>query len=359
MIREDQTAEAWSRLGLYLSRDVLERRYRARHGGELSASKAREIIAHFEQAQEYFESAASAGVLAGPLEQYYGALSFARGLILYLQPKAREATLKKGHGLSVVVPPDGPIEGALLSVESGTFDEFLEATGNVEEVLYETPQVEAETGIARFRRHLKRPPVGTEFSLDDLLARIPAVRVHYEEAYQSSARCYRGHAWWFMGTVAVGLFADRVNLPSDEHLLRAFDFESANHYPRRREFGLELSRAVRPNTALAQYIPYAVETVSGDRAVIEAYPGGWALGALASYLAAAHALSTLVRYHPTRWARLLSREHGDRVVPVLDRLRIGIQRDFVRLVLRELDWSSDQAIPEQDAGGLSDGTRDP
>jgi hypothetical protein len=126
----------------------------ARHGGELNASKAREIIAHFEQAHEYFDSAASAGVLAGPLEQYYGALSFARGLILYLQPKAREATLTKGHGLAAVIPPDGPLEGAQLSVESGTFDELLDATGNVEEILFEMPQIEAETGITRFRRNL-------------------------------------------------------------------------------------------------------------------------------------------------------------------------------------------------------------
>jgi hypothetical protein len=354
VFREDSTTEAWSRLGLYLSRDVLERRYRGRHGGELNAGKAREIIAHFEQAREYFDSAASAGVLAGPLEQYYGALSFARGLILYLKPKAREATLTKGHGLAAVIPADGPFEAARLSVEAGTFDEFLEATGNVEEILFETPRVEAEAAITRFRRHLKRPPVGAGFSLNDLLARIPAVRAHYEEAYQSSARCYRGHAWWFMGTVTVGLFRDRVDLPPDDHLLRAFDFESANPYPRRREFGLELSRAVRPDTSPAEYIPHAVETVSRDRVVIESYPEGWALSALASYLAAAHALSTLVRYHPTRWARLLSREHGDQTVPVLDRLRIGIQRDFVRLVLRELDWNDG----EDNSATTSSGTHE-
>ena len=328
----------------------------ARHGGELSALKAREIIAHFEQAQEYFESAASAGVLTGPLEQYYGALSFARGLILFLQPKVREAILTKGHGLGAVIPPEGPLEAARLSVDSGTFDEFLDATGNVEEIFFETPKIEAETGITRFQRNLKRPPVGANLSLDDLLARIPAVRMHYEEAYGSSARCYRGHAWWFMGTVKVGLFKDCVELPPDEHLLRTFQFESANPYPLRRQFGLELSRTVRPNTALADYIPHAVETVYGDRVVIEQYPEGWALSALASYLAAAHALSTLVRYHPTRWARLLSRERGDRIVPVLERLRIAIQRDFVRLVLRELDWSVDQVTNEDDAGELSGGT---
>ena len=73
----ESAEETWSRLGLYLSRDVVERRYEGRHKRQLSAGKAREIIAHFEQGQQYFISAEGAGVLAGPLEQYYGVLAFA------------------------------------------------------------------------------------------------------------------------------------------------------------------------------------------------------------------------------------------------------------------------------------------
>jgi hypothetical protein len=69
--------ESWSRLGLFLSRDVIERRYRERYGRDLEGGKAAEIIAHLEQGRQYFRSAASAGVLAGPLEQYYGVLALA------------------------------------------------------------------------------------------------------------------------------------------------------------------------------------------------------------------------------------------------------------------------------------------
>jgi hypothetical protein len=56
-----------------------------------------------------------------------------------------------------------------------------------------------------------------------------------------------------------------------------------------------------------------------------------------TYLAASNALSTLVRYHPTRWARLVSGEKGDRLLPVIERLRSLIQSDFVRLLLIELE----------------------
>jgi hypothetical protein len=45
----------------------------------------------------------------------------------------------------------------------------------------------------------------------------------------------------------------------------------------------------------------------------------------------------LVRYHPTRWAKLVNHAPGDRLMPVLNRLRSLIQDDFVRLGLRELE----------------------
>jgi hypothetical protein len=75
MLGHESVEETWSRLGLYLSRDVIERRYEARHKRQVNAGKAREIISHFEQGEQYFSSAEHAGVLAGPLQQYYGILA--------------------------------------------------------------------------------------------------------------------------------------------------------------------------------------------------------------------------------------------------------------------------------------------
>jgi hypothetical protein len=48
----DISNEEWSRLRLFLSRDVLERRYQARHNRELGTDKAKEIIAHLDQARQ-------------------------------------------------------------------------------------------------------------------------------------------------------------------------------------------------------------------------------------------------------------------------------------------------------------------
>jgi hypothetical protein len=71
--------------------------------------------------------------------------------------------------------------------------------------------------------------------------------------------------------------------------------------------------------------------------LVERFWGGWSLSRIASYFAASHAMSMLVRYHPTRWTKLANHAQGDKLMPVLDRLRSLIQDDFVRLGLRELE----------------------
>src|SRR3954470_16210000 len=99
MLTEISSDTAVDRLALYRSRDVLRRRYKELHDRTLPVDKAKEITAHLDQAEQYFRSASLAGVLAGPLEQYYGVLAYARAAILYLDPRIREAGLRHGHGL--------------------------------------------------------------------------------------------------------------------------------------------------------------------------------------------------------------------------------------------------------------------
>lgn len=123
--------DAWSRVALFQSRDVLARRYHARHGKELAADKAAAIIAHLEQARQYFRSAEMAGVLAAPLEQYYGVLAFSRAIILFAAQQLVEADLEPAHGLSAVVPACGVIENVIIkSLKTGTFPQLVKWTGN-------------------------------------------------------------------------------------------------------------------------------------------------------------------------------------------------------------------------------------
>ncbi len=97
----DAVKIAWEVLRNYESSDLVRSAFKARHGGELTAGKAREICAAVTQARNYMAAARDATSDVRPLFTYYGVLSMCRGLILFLSHKLRENGLSQAHGLTV------------------------------------------------------------------------------------------------------------------------------------------------------------------------------------------------------------------------------------------------------------------
>src|SRR4051812_22739279 len=91
--------DAWGRLALFESRDLVSQRFRALHGRNLKVEKAFEIIASLAQGREYFRSAHGASDLVRPLLLYYGAMSLARGVVLFRDVSLRASGIS-GHGLT-------------------------------------------------------------------------------------------------------------------------------------------------------------------------------------------------------------------------------------------------------------------
>ena len=89
-------------------------------------------------------------------------------------------------------------------------------------------------------------------------------------------------------------------------------------------------------------LPSVVLSLEDTHAILEPFRDGWLLSELCAYAAVSHVMSMLVRYYPTRWARLLSHERGDSLLPVLERMRRLLQNEFVRLVLWELERDETQ-----------------
>jgi hypothetical protein len=329
--------ELWSRLELFLSRDVMERRYAYHHGERLEPDKAAEIISHLEQGRQYFRSAEQAGVLAGPLEQYYGVLAFSRAIALYRDAKAREGNLDKHHGLTARVPEDGHLEEITIRVMEGTFDQLLSASANRELAAIDLPHPATESGRHEFVRALQRPPVKTTFLLSDLLSRIPGVREHWERAIERPAHCYQGRVHMLMNTLTVSIWRGRFNLPEPD-VLRAALGLSDTWIPRAPSTqGIEFDRRIAHGDVLSVLLPNVVEGGDLRQTIIEPFPDGWHLNELCALAAGSHVMSMLVRYYPTRWARLLAHEPGDSLLPVLQRLRGLIQTDFVKLLLWEFE----------------------
>jgi hypothetical protein len=337
MYSEEPIEETWSRLALFQSRDVLERRYRSHHGGELSAGKADEIIAHLQQARQYFSSAESAGVLAGPLEQYYGVLAFARAIALYRGPRQRESTLKRSHGLEAFIPDGGASEDIQMRVTDGTFYELLEATSNSETISVDEPFPGRETKSQRYIRQLIPPQLETRFSLLDLLSRIPGVKEHFEQAFDTVARCHYGRVHFFQGSFSSVVWRGDFPLLPVEKLRQSLGIGPGAVATVGPNESVDFRTQICPGAHLPDHFPNAIELQNTAHVFLERYPDGWSLNRITSYYAASHAMSMLVRYHPTRWTKLAQHAPGDKLMPVLDRLRNLIQRDYVRLGLQELE----------------------
>jgi len=337
------TQLVWSRLNLFLSRDVLERRYQKRHGRELGAAKAKEILAHIEQGREYFLSADTAGALVRPLLQYYGVLALSRAVVLVREPSVRETALAPAHGLQSTLNGANDLEDLRLTITNGTFAELVRATGNVEEIPVFWPPIPQRRSLAS---PLHVPTVGSSFPFADLLARLPALASLFEESLARRAHC---HATWTF-ILSLETHTELHILPGAFGLIEIDALHKL--FPSLR--GLEVHRreshnflgptphlAVRlPHRTIAELqglLPPLLASSSALPYLVEPYAGGWSLSTIASLFAGAFALSTLVRFHPTHWARLINHEKGDRLLPVLDRLQAVIQEEVPRLVLAELE----------------------
>jgi hypothetical protein len=340
-------ADVWSHLTLFTSREVLERRYQSHHGREISAGKAKEIISHLEQGRQYFDSAASAGILAGPLEQYYGVLSFARAIVLFKNPLAREANLKPGHGLKATLQGDDSIDQIEIRIQSGSFDDLLQAIDNSDHAYVTDHGNDATLFLAssmtkRLKQQLPKPAVGQGCIFIELLGRIPALRELYQQSLAERPSCYQAYVSVFSGgqSLRVSFGEAPLGLPPSAELLQTLGFpqdatvaEPQTQY--NEQMIVTVHRQVGERTVYDE-IPHLGVGQPVGQALIARYPGGWSLNRLATYFMASHVLSSLVRYHPTRWAQLINHERDDRLLPLITELRRLIQTEFVQLVLDEL-----------------------
>ncbi len=169
----------WYALGDFETRDLTSRYYRAQHGRELSADRARQIASNFIQAREYFRSAAVADRVVRPLLQYYGVSVLSRGLVLFLNREKQEESLKSSHGL-VGDEWQSTLSGGLVKIgdlrvrlTKGIFHDLLVATNNVFPFRVES------SATANWRPRAWMPPLDTEFRFRDIASRIADVSEQY------------------------------------------------------------------------------------------------------------------------------------------------------------------------------------
>jgi hypothetical protein len=369
--KEPHTVEAlpltsiWEQLAFFESTDLVREFHERRHDRELNLSKAQSIVSHVTQGREYFEASRQGGPLVQPLLQYYGSLSLARGAILFLNTNVTEEALVKSHGLQEVdwgralrAEPPRIGEVRVQLGERGTFAQLFEATRNEERSAIRTDTAPSwYLGIDQrlYRSYLSKPFAGEDIALKALLARVPDLTAVYENTYAEPCTCYAAdvvyHSRKLQVDVTIHAAGGSYDLPEVTVLRRRLGFQEhvqmqfnpCDHAEARLPHVSAVFRAPSINEVGRALPP--IQDVGGRSYFIEPLASGLVLSPLLTSFAIAYVLGMVARYYPTSWLRLLSRQTGDRELPLL-----RATSSFVQSRLPELIWEYLEPDPPHSEG---------
>lgn len=341
----------WNRLAIFESRDLVRERFQALHQRELASQKAEEIASHLAQGRAFFASAEGSQESVRPLLQYYGVLSLARGLILYLSTTLRESGLSNAHGLAAVSWGQTLAEGTqnvgklCVRMDGGTFNQLLEVTQNLERTAIFAPPI---PNRALWRKSETPPTLGTEIIALDLLSRIPDLSNEFESTLAAPGACYRAFVFMLSEVTHtdINIFPGLLGLPDPDTLRAQLNIPSACEMrvvDKHNFMGNIRNCFVRINhrnaTEMTAQMPMLANDANGDTFILAPLAGGTQLSSLMKLFTLSYLLGMLSRYFPTRWIAMANRQTGDRLFPLLRAGSDLVQSKFPIAVLRELELS--------------------
>lgn len=178
--------DTWNTLAWLESQDAVLTTYHKLHARNLNTRRCMEITAAARQAREYFSQAALADMSVRPLLTFYGVSSLSRACILLLGKHGGETSLAGAHGLQTIdwrETLDGDLAKALGSLGglkiktcSGLYLDLAKHTQN-------QVCIHINSSAVQWDLLYPVPSLGSEASLDDLVARMPDLK---DEVLRSS-----------------------------------------------------------------------------------------------------------------------------------------------------------------------------
>ncbi len=341
---------SWERLSLYESRDLLSRFYQKRHGRELSAEKAYEIIAHLAQGRGFFTSAGQSSELVRPLLLYYGVYALSRGLILFLDVSLRECSLPASHGIEAVgwQNAQGSIDqlpNLPLKITGGTFGALSKVTGNVERCLIHAVPKDAPPHHLLVRAGTTTIKTPATISIKMVLERLPDLSTIFATTFGSFSKCYQAIVFFLSEDTQTDVFIleTELGLPGEG------DIRLATGLPA--DVPLSTSDEVWPykvkniwyrinhssESELLAKLPPIKSDREGNTYVAELLPDGLDLSSLSLLYLIAYSMGMLARYYPSKWLSLLNSSKGDFAFPLMKAATTVVENRFPQLVLQELE----------------------
>ena len=330
--------EIWQQLLSLESQDITQRRFARIHARDLNARRAREINAAAKQASEYFRNAGGADYSVRPLLTFYGVASLSRALLLLLKIGAGEEGLTPSHGLETVCWGDvlsGDTAAGLAKLgdlkirrRAGLFSDFVTHTNN---------RISIHVNSAGVDGYLcyQIPDRDAEFSLTDLLSRVPDLQrdysnistvVRYAAATEMTYSPDRGF---------------RVKLREESFSKFRTAYEKLGYNVACDDGWCILTCSAEtftkePPLFIHTYVHKAFHSIP-NLFLADPFPGGARYSQLCVTYMLAYILGMLVRYYPTHWMSLIHGDRGDSLWPTLNRAQQFVEHSYPELVAELID----------------------
>ncbi len=316
------------------NRDLVQKWFKKIHGRELNLTRTKEINAAAKQSSEFFRNAEYSNFTVRPLLTFYGVASLSRALILILRRSGGEESLNAGHGLKTVDWPNTlkcdlgssllGMGGLRVETCAGLFSDLTAVTDN-------RISIHVTSSAVDWHLNYEIPNIGNEFSLLDLLERIPDLEldllsIEKKPKYASVSR--------MSYSLENGLDSS-INASMFENIATTFE-----------EIGFDIRRdgslykMVCTSDFFGNNIPLLlhkyVHKVFGsipDLFIVEPFPNKSNYSEISTTYLISYYLGMLVRYFPTHWTALVQGEKGDLYWPILNRAQHFVETIFPELVI--------------------------
>ena len=341
----------WQSLSRFESYDFIARWYQKAHQRKPNAAKVSQINTCFIQGREYFSNAASSAMSVKPLLLYYGVLSLSRGVILANNPRKKEESLKKSHGLEPVdwqgTLKDG-IKGVLelqIRATDGTFPELAEVCHNLKTMHKFQGPTDRMGSDGHSLGDIEFATGQSMLSLDDLISRLIRTAGMYKETTGRPDRLFTGCriASHPPGThfafPLVGIPSELRNLFDGKNVIIGSSNQIAPGLMQSDDAGDTLIFVHQDHAAyeIAKKLFPVSHYESGEfMAVILDFPNGDRMTEFFKLYLVSYCLGMLCRYYPSVWMALLRNEKGDFAQPLLVGAVEAIESDFPENVLHQL-----------------------
>lgn len=317
--------DTWDHLLDFETRDLIESCFYKRHGRKANLKKVNEVKSSFIQGREYFTNARNANFSVKPLLLYYGVVSLTKALVLYLEPRLHEESLKPSHGLEVTnwaaALNKSQFEELTVKIGTGSFSQLISATKNRNYLRHSTDAV-------NYYFDFPEPNVGQKIQFNSLLESFVDLRKQYQS--------YTGEELVFADLKSVREIDQDISISvsgsiNEKNLDVLFPKEL---YQNRREHinhgASILYSKDAPLFHLTQKWKGAFNL--GDCSIIP-FQGEPYINDIGKSFIASYITGMLCRYYPSTWIGLRLGDKGDKIYPLIVALLNFVETYYPRMVL--------------------------